>query len=185
MYLNSYHIFVKFNGYDFNRPTFTVLKICGCLNRRLKSYHQLKQDIRGAEDPRVGLCHSGSSTTMLWKLLNRRGVVDQRPLLQDRVVWMRPPPASRRRSRFSSLLPFCTFFFFKCTFFFLTNKCYQLLVNQNMSLNYAKFLSLIKKCCQSNQSIESPLSLCFSIKLCLEHLCPLSFQPKLLAALMV
>uniref|UniRef100_A0A3Q2XQD6 Premelanosome protein b n=1 Tax=Hippocampus comes TaxID=109280 RepID=A0A3Q2XQD6_HIPCM len=64
----------------------TVLKICGCLDRRLKSYHQLKQDIRGAEDPRAGLCHSGSSTTMLWKLLNRRGVVDQRPLLQDRVV---------------------------------------------------------------------------------------------------
>ncbi|XP_019721336.1 premelanosome protein b isoform X2 [Hippocampus comes] len=54
--------------------------------KRLKSYHQLKQDIRGAEDPRAGLCHSGSSTTMLWKLLNRRGVVDQRPLLQDRVV---------------------------------------------------------------------------------------------------
>ncbi|XP_061541683.1 premelanosome protein b isoform X2 [Phycodurus eques] len=54
--------------------------------KRLKSYHQLKEDIRGGVDPQAGLCHRGSTTSMLWKLLNRRGVVDQRPLLQHRLV---------------------------------------------------------------------------------------------------
>ncbi|XP_077431701.1 premelanosome protein b isoform X2 [Vanacampus margaritifer] len=54
--------------------------------KRLKSYHQLKEDIRGAEDPQSGWCHRGSTMSTLWKLFNRRGVVDQRPLLQDRLV---------------------------------------------------------------------------------------------------
>ncbi|XP_061646052.1 premelanosome protein b isoform X2 [Phyllopteryx taeniolatus] len=54
--------------------------------KRLKSYHQLKEDIRGGVDPQAGLSHRGSTTSMLWKLLNRRGVVDQRPLLQHRLV---------------------------------------------------------------------------------------------------
>ncbi|XP_077464096.1 premelanosome protein b [Stigmatopora argus] len=56
--------------------------------KRLKSYHHLKEDIRAAEDLQADWGPSGSSskTSMLWKFLNRRGVVDQRPLLQDRVV---------------------------------------------------------------------------------------------------
>ncbi|XP_061695351.1 premelanosome protein b isoform X2 [Syngnathoides biaculeatus] len=54
--------------------------------KRLKSYHQLKEDIRGAEDPQAGLCHRGPATSVLWKLLNRRGVVTQCPLLQHRLV---------------------------------------------------------------------------------------------------
>ncbi|XP_077368909.1 premelanosome protein b isoform X2 [Festucalex cinctus] len=54
--------------------------------KRLKSYHHLKEDMSGAEDPQLGWRHSGSTMSTLWKLLNRRGVVDQRPLLQDRLV---------------------------------------------------------------------------------------------------
>ncbi|XP_049610421.1 premelanosome protein b isoform X3 [Syngnathus scovelli] len=55
--------------------------------KRLKSYHHLKGDIRGGEDPQAGWHLSGSTASMLWKMFNRRGgVVDQHPLLQDRLV---------------------------------------------------------------------------------------------------
>ncbi|XP_077580355.1 premelanosome protein b [Stigmatopora nigra] len=56
--------------------------------KRLKSYHHLKEDIRVAEDLQADWRpnRSSSKTSMLWKFLNRQGVVDQRPLLQDRLV---------------------------------------------------------------------------------------------------
>ncbi|XP_057685724.1 melanocyte protein PMEL-like [Corythoichthys intestinalis] len=54
--------------------------------KRLKSYHHLKEDIRVGEDLQTGWHSGGCKTSMLWKLLNRRGVVDQHPLLQDRLV---------------------------------------------------------------------------------------------------
>ncbi|XP_061758613.1 melanocyte protein PMEL-like isoform X1 [Nerophis ophidion] len=55
--------------------------------KRLKAYQRLKEDSRGVADPQEWCRHGCStSSTLLGKLLNRRGVVDQRPLLQDRLV---------------------------------------------------------------------------------------------------
>nr|XP_057908581.1 premelanosome protein b [Doryrhamphus excisus] len=53
--------------------------------KRLKSYQRLK-DARGVSDPQDVCRPRGSASSSLWKLLNRQGVLDQRPLLQDRLV---------------------------------------------------------------------------------------------------
>ncbi|XP_054640952.1 premelanosome protein b [Dunckerocampus dactyliophorus] len=53
--------------------------------RRLKSYQRLK-DARAVADPQEVCRHAGSASSSLWTLLNRQGVLDQRPLLQDRLV---------------------------------------------------------------------------------------------------
>ncbi|CAN9515234.1 unnamed protein product [Ophioblennius macclurei] len=54
--------------------------------RRLKSYRPLKEDgvPPGVQPP--GGASSRSRSSMFWTLLSRRGTVDQRPLLQDRLL---------------------------------------------------------------------------------------------------
>ncbi|XP_070695747.1 premelanosome protein b [Pempheris klunzingeri] len=52
--------------------------------KRFKSYHPLKEDLIVSAEPSGG--HSCSGASMFWTLLNRRGHVDNCPLLQDRPV---------------------------------------------------------------------------------------------------
>lgn len=61
---------------------------CASLNRRIKSYRPLKEDMVSA-GPQLDGAHTGSGASMVWNLLNRRGAVDNCPLLQDRPVWAR------------------------------------------------------------------------------------------------
>ncbi|XP_022058536.2 premelanosome protein b [Acanthochromis polyacanthus] len=51
--------------------------------KRFKSYRPLKEDIAASGGPQLG---SSSGASMFWNLLNRRGAVDNCPLLQDRAV---------------------------------------------------------------------------------------------------
>ncbi|KAM6976769.1 premelanosome protein b [Aplochiton taeniatus] len=50
--------------------------------KRFKSYHPLKEDL-GAAAPQVSHARTCSGTGTLWKLLGRKGAVDNCPLLQD------------------------------------------------------------------------------------------------------
>ncbi|XP_069578042.1 premelanosome protein b [Brachyistius frenatus] len=52
--------------------------------KRFKSYRTLKEDVIGSGGPQLGGVHSCSGASMFWSLLNRRGAVDNCPLLQDR-----------------------------------------------------------------------------------------------------
>uniref|UniRef100_A0A3B5AAL5 Premelanosome protein n=1 Tax=Stegastes partitus TaxID=144197 RepID=A0A3B5AAL5_9TELE len=51
--------------------------------KRFKSYRPLKEDIAASGGPQPG---SSSGASMFWNLLNRRGTIDDCPLLQDRPV---------------------------------------------------------------------------------------------------
>ncbi|XP_029911511.1 premelanosome protein b isoform X2 [Myripristis murdjan] len=53
--------------------------------KRFKSYHPLKEDVVPA-GPQVSQAHTCSRVVMSWNPLNRRGAVDNCPLLQDRLV---------------------------------------------------------------------------------------------------
>ncbi|KAF3860860.1 hypothetical protein F7725_001115 [Dissostichus mawsoni] len=50
------------------------------------AYRPLKEDLIVSSGPQVDRGHVGSGSSMFWKLLNRRGTVDDCPLLQDRPV---------------------------------------------------------------------------------------------------
>ncbi|XP_049437345.1 premelanosome protein b [Epinephelus fuscoguttatus] len=54
--------------------------------KRFKSYRPLKEDLIVSADLQAGRAHTCSGASMFWKLLNRRGAVDDCPLLQDRPV---------------------------------------------------------------------------------------------------
>ncbi|KAM7411223.1 hypothetical protein PAMA_021284 [Pampus argenteus] len=54
--------------------------------KRLKSYRSLKEDIIVSAGPQLSRGHTCSGTSMLWNLLNKPRVVDNCPLLQDRLV---------------------------------------------------------------------------------------------------
>ncbi|XP_076597182.1 premelanosome protein b [Chaetodon auriga] len=54
--------------------------------KRFKSYRPLKEDMIASSGPQPGRAHSCSAASMFWSLLNRRGAVDDCPLLQDRPV---------------------------------------------------------------------------------------------------
>ncbi|XP_044206953.1 premelanosome protein b [Thunnus albacares] len=54
--------------------------------KRLKSYRPLKEDVIISAGPQLGQAHTCSAASMFWNLLNRRGAVDNCPLLQDRPV---------------------------------------------------------------------------------------------------
>ncbi|XP_059188399.1 premelanosome protein b [Centropristis striata] len=54
--------------------------------KRFKSYRPLKEDLIVHADPQLSRAHTCSGGSMLWKLLNRRGAVDDCPLLQERPV---------------------------------------------------------------------------------------------------
>ncbi|KAM9350566.1 premelanosome protein b [Symphorus nematophorus] len=54
--------------------------------KRFKSYRPLKEDMIVSAGPQPGRTHSCSGASMFWSLLNRRGAVDNCPLLQDRPV---------------------------------------------------------------------------------------------------
>ncbi|KAM7405273.1 hypothetical protein PAMP_012547 [Pampus punctatissimus] len=54
--------------------------------KRLKSYRTLKEDIIVSAGPQLGRTHTCSGASMFWNLLNKRGAVDNCPLLQDRLV---------------------------------------------------------------------------------------------------
>ncbi|KAF1389994.1 hypothetical protein PFLUV_G00053460 [Perca fluviatilis] len=54
--------------------------------KRFKSYRPLKEDLIASAGPQVGRAPACSGASMFWKLLNRRGAVDDCPLLQDRPV---------------------------------------------------------------------------------------------------
>ncbi|KAM4610636.1 premelanosome protein b [Polymixia lowei] len=53
--------------------------------KRFKSYRPLQEDVVSTE-PQVSQAQTSPGTAMLWNLLNRRGPVDNCPLLQDRLV---------------------------------------------------------------------------------------------------
>lgn len=54
--------------------------------KRFKSYHPLKEDMVVSAGPHPSRPHTCSGASMFWSLLNRRGTVDNCPLLQDRPV---------------------------------------------------------------------------------------------------
>ncbi|KAK2851913.1 hypothetical protein Q5P01_008189 [Channa striata] len=54
--------------------------------KHFKSYHPLKEDMNVSGEPEHGLTHSCSRASIFWNLLNRRGAIDNCPLLQDRPV---------------------------------------------------------------------------------------------------
>ncbi|XP_042264358.1 premelanosome protein b [Thunnus maccoyii] len=54
--------------------------------KRLKSYRPLKEDVIISAGPQLGQAHTCSAASMFWNLLNRRGAVDNCPLLQERPV---------------------------------------------------------------------------------------------------
>ncbi|XP_041801229.1 premelanosome protein b [Chelmon rostratus] len=54
--------------------------------KRFKSYRPLKEDVVVSAGPQPSRAHSCSVASMFWGLLNRRGAVDDCPLLQDRPV---------------------------------------------------------------------------------------------------
>ncbi|XP_070766913.1 premelanosome protein b [Enoplosus armatus] len=54
--------------------------------KRFKSYRPLKEDMIVSAGSQPSQAHSGSGASMFWTLLNRRGAVDNCPLLQDRPV---------------------------------------------------------------------------------------------------
>ncbi|XP_035512432.1 melanocyte protein PMEL-like [Morone saxatilis] len=54
--------------------------------KRFKSYRPLKEDLIVSASPQPDRVHSCSGASMFWSLLNRRGAVDNCPLLQDRPV---------------------------------------------------------------------------------------------------
>ncbi|XP_026223104.1 premelanosome protein b [Anabas testudineus] len=54
--------------------------------KHLKSYRHLKEDMIVSEGSKLGQAHSSSGASIFWNLLNRRGAVDNCPLLQDRPV---------------------------------------------------------------------------------------------------
>ncbi|XP_040914676.1 premelanosome protein b [Toxotes jaculatrix] len=54
--------------------------------KRFKSYRPLKEDTTASGGQQHGRAHSCSGALIFWNLLNRRGAVDNCPLLQDRPV---------------------------------------------------------------------------------------------------
>nr|XP_046252484.1 premelanosome protein b [Scatophagus argus] len=54
--------------------------------KRFKSYRPLKEDMTLSADPQPSRTPSCSASSMFWSLLNRRGAVDNCPLLEDRPV---------------------------------------------------------------------------------------------------
>ncbi|KAG7237896.1 hypothetical protein INR49_031689 [Caranx melampygus] len=52
--------------------------------KRFKSYRPLKEDMVVSGDQHLGRAQSCSGSSIFWNLLNRRGAVDNCPLLQDR-----------------------------------------------------------------------------------------------------
>ncbi|XP_078110189.1 premelanosome protein b [Sander vitreus] len=54
--------------------------------KRFKSYRPLKEELIASAGPQVGRAPARSGASVFWKLLNRRGAVDNCPLLQDRPV---------------------------------------------------------------------------------------------------
>uniref|UniRef100_A0A3B3X9W4 PKD domain-containing protein n=1 Tax=Poecilia mexicana TaxID=48701 RepID=A0A3B3X9W4_9TELE len=56
--------------------------IVGYSYKRLKPYHPLKE--AASEGPQLSGVRSSSAALMLWNSLNRRGAIDNSPLLQDR-----------------------------------------------------------------------------------------------------
>ncbi|KAI3356980.1 hypothetical protein L3Q82_003613 [Scortum barcoo] len=52
--------------------------------KRFKSYRPLKEDLIVSAGLQPGRAHSSSGASMFWSFLNRRGAVDNCPLLQDR-----------------------------------------------------------------------------------------------------
>ncbi|XP_020505938.1 premelanosome protein b [Labrus bergylta] len=54
--------------------------------KRFKSYDPLKEDMIVSAVPQPGRAHSCSGASVFWNLLNRRGAVDNCPLLQERPV---------------------------------------------------------------------------------------------------
>ncbi|CAJ1084433.1 melanocyte protein PMEL-like [Xyrichtys novacula] len=54
--------------------------------KRFKSYDPLKEDMLASAIQQPGRAHSCSGASMFWNLLNRRGAVDNCPLLQERPV---------------------------------------------------------------------------------------------------
>ncbi|KAM6924365.1 premelanosome protein b [Xenentodon cancila] len=51
--------------------------------KRHKSYHPMKEDVTASEGSQLGRAQHGSGASTLWKSLNRRGAMDNRPLLHD------------------------------------------------------------------------------------------------------
>lgn len=64
-----------------------LIWFCILLNRRFKSYRPLKEDMIMSAGQQPGRAHSCSGASTFWSLLNRRGAVDNCPLLQERPVW--------------------------------------------------------------------------------------------------
>ncbi|MEQ2166745.1 hypothetical protein GOODEAATRI_031372 [Goodea atripinnis] len=58
--------------------------IVGYSYKRLKPYRPLTEDKVATEGPQLSGVRSSSAASMLWKSLNRRGAIDNSPLLQDR-----------------------------------------------------------------------------------------------------
>ncbi|XP_047426635.1 premelanosome protein b [Mugil cephalus] len=54
--------------------------------KRFKSYRPLKEDMTASGGSELSGAHNCSGASMFWKLLSRRGTVDNCPLLQDRPV---------------------------------------------------------------------------------------------------
>ncbi|XP_074499465.1 premelanosome protein b [Sebastes fasciatus] len=54
--------------------------------KRFKAYRPLKEGLIASADQQVGRAQACSGASMFWKLLNRRGTVDDCPLLQERPV---------------------------------------------------------------------------------------------------
>ncbi|XP_029362946.1 premelanosome protein b [Echeneis naucrates] len=52
--------------------------------KRFKSYRRLKEGLIGSADQKPSSDQSSSRSSIIWNLLNRRGAVDNCPLLQDR-----------------------------------------------------------------------------------------------------
>lgn len=54
--------------------------------RRIKSYRPLKEDLVASGGRQLGPAQSFTGASTFWNLLNRRGTIDNCPLLQDRPV---------------------------------------------------------------------------------------------------
>uniref|UniRef100_A0A3Q0R9F7 Premelanosome protein b n=1 Tax=Amphilophus citrinellus TaxID=61819 RepID=A0A3Q0R9F7_AMPCI len=54
--------------------------------KRFTSYRPLKEDVTASGGPKLGGAQSASGPSAFWSILHRRGVIDNRPLLQDRPV---------------------------------------------------------------------------------------------------
>lgn len=79
-----------------------VCEFCFILNRRLKSYRPLKDNLIVSVPTEASQAHSCSGASLFWNLLNRRGTVDNCPLLQDRPVWTTPCA-----TKLQAMLKFC------------------------------------------------------------------------------